>query len=140
MGEFVRLTGTEMAAVQADRVKTLRQAAADLKAVIVMKGAHSLIGFPNGRVYINLSGNSGMATAGSGDVLAGTIAGMAGLGLAFDEAVCMGVFVHGLAGDLASAEKGEDGVTAQDILDAVPYALRLCRNGDVAQYLLPEVG
>jgi ADP-dependent NAD(P)H-hydrate dehydratase / NAD(P)H-hydrate epimerase len=139
MGEFVRLTGMEMAAVQADRVKALRQATADLKAVIVMKGAHSLIGYPDGRVYINLSGNSGMATAGSGDVLTGTIAGLAGLGLVFDEAVRMGVFVHGLAGDLASAEKGEDGVTAQDILEALPYAVRACRDGNVEQYLLREV-
>lgn len=81
MGEFARLTGLEMAAIEKDRVMVLRQTAVELNAVIVMKGAHSLVGYPDGRVYINLSGNSGMATAGSGDVLTGTIAGLAGLGL-----------------------------------------------------------
>ena len=139
MGEFARLTGLEISAIQADRVAALRQACADLDAVIVLKGAHSLIGYPDGRVYINLSGNSGMATAGSGDVLTGTIAAMAGLGLDFDDAVRMGVFVHGMAGDLAAAEKGEDGMTAQDILDALPKAVRVCRTEDSARYLLGSV-
>lgn len=140
LGEFGRLTGLDASTIQKDRVTVLRQASADLKAVIVMKGAHSLIGYPDGRVYINLSGNSGMATAGSGDVLTGTIAGLAGLGLGFDDAVRMGVFVHGMAGDLAAAEKGEDGMTAQDILEALPHAVRLCRVGDVGKYLVREVG
>ncbi len=140
VGEFGRLTGLESGAIQQDRVTVLRQACADLNVVIVMKGAHSLIGYPDGRVYINLSGNSGMATAGSGDVLTGTIAAMAGLGLEFDEAVRMGVFVHGLAGDLAAVEIGEDGMTAQDVLESLPHALRLCRAGDVEKYSLQVVG
>lgn len=140
MGEFARLTGLEMAAIEKDRVAALRKVCVELNAVIVMKGAHSLIGYPDGRVYINLSGNSGMATAGSGDVLTGTIAGLAGLGLPFDEAVRMGVFVHGVAGDLAAEVKGEDGMTAQDILEAVPHALRVCREGNVGKYLLQEAG
>ena len=139
MGEFARLTGLTVAAIQADRVAVLRSACADLNAVIVLKGAHSLIGYPDGRVYINLSGNSGMATAGSGDVLAGTIAAMAGLGLGFEDAVRMGVFVHGLAGDLAAASTGEDGMTAQDILEALPDAVRACRDEEVKQYLLDVV-
>lgn len=138
-GEFARLTGLDMATIEGDRVGVLRRACAELNSVIVLKGAHSLVGYPDGRVYINLSGNSGMATAGSGDVLTGAIAGMAGLGLSFDDAVRMGVFVHGVAGDLAAAEKGEDGMTAQDILEALPEAVRVCRGGRVERYLLKVV-
>jgi NAD(P)H-hydrate epimerase len=138
-GEFARLMGMETGAVEADRVAALRRACADLQVAIVLKGAHSLIGYADGRVYVNLSGNSGMASAGSGDVLTGTIAAMAGLGLPFDEAVRMGVFVHGVAGDLAAQAVGEDGMTAQDILMALPQAVRLCREGKVERYLLNEV-
>jgi NAD(P)H-hydrate epimerase len=138
-GEFGRMTGLSVSEIEQDRVTALRKACADLQVVIVLKGAHSLIGYPDGRVYINLSGNSGMATAGSGDVLTGTIAALAGLGLSFDDAVRMAVFVHGVAGDLAAADVGEDGMTAQDILEALPRAVKSCREGKVRRYLLEVV-
>lgn len=139
-GEMARLTGLAAAEIERDRVTVLRRAAANLNAIIVLKGAHSLIGYPDGRIFVNLSGNAGMATAGSGDVLTGAIAAMAGLGLPVAEAVRQGVFVHGLAGDVAAARQGQDGMTAQDILDALPAAVRACREEDVAvRYALPVV-
>jgi NAD(P)H-hydrate epimerase len=129
LGEMARLTGLNTRQIEADRIRVLRQAAADLKAIIVLKGAHTQVGYPDGRVFVNTSGNSGMATAGSGDVLTGAIAAMHGLGMPVEEAVRAGVFVHGLAGDLAAAAIGQDGLTAQTLLDHLPDALRSLRAG-----------
>jgi ADP-dependent NAD(P)H-hydrate dehydratase / NAD(P)H-hydrate epimerase len=126
-GELARLLGTSVADVAGRRVESLKQAVARYRAIVVAKGAHSLIGLPDGRVFVNLSGNSGMATPGSGDVLAGAIAALAGLGLGLEDAVRTAVFAHGLAGDLAARELGEDGVTASDILARLPHAVRMVR-------------
>ena len=143
MGELARITGLTVAEIEADRVAVLRKTCRDLGAAVAMKGAHSLIGYADGRVYVNMTGNSGMATAGSGDVLTGSIAAMYGLGLPFDEAVRNGVFAHGLSGDLAAAECGEDGLTATDILAYLPEAMKLMREGGnspvLARYLGPTV-
>ena len=124
MGEMSRLTGLGVTDINADKVNILQKIAKELDAVVVLKGAHSLIGCPDQQVFINMSGNAGMASAGSGDVLTGTIGAMVTAGLCVTDAVCKGVFLHGLAGDLAALEKGEDGMTAQDILDFLPMALK----------------
>ncbi len=123
LGEMARLTGTTVADLQNDPIGHLQQAARRFQAVIVLKGAASLIGFPDGHLLINGSGSDAMATAGAGDVLTGTIAAMYGLGLAFEDAVGKGVFVHGRAGELAAAAIGADGVTASQILEFLPPAL-----------------
>jgi hydroxyethylthiazole kinase-like uncharacterized protein yjeF len=131
MGEMARITGLDTAEIEKDKVGILQKTAQKLNALIVLKGAHSLIGCPDGRVFINYSGDtggkSGMATAGSGDVLNGTIAAMFCLGLNAEDAVRAGVFTHGLSGDLAAKKKGPDGMTAEDVLNTLPYAVRYYR-------------
>lgn len=130
-GEMARITGLTREEIEKDRLAVLRETARKLNAVIVLKGPHSLIGYPDGRVKISFSGSragkAGMATAGAGDVLNGTVAAMFCLGQDFETAVSTGVFIHGLAGDIAAEKKGADGMTAQDILNNLPYAVRYYR-------------
>jgi len=124
---MARLTGHAVPEIKRRRLDVLQEACASWGAHIVLKGARSLIGSPEGGVYVNMTGNPGMATAGSGDVLTGAVAAMFAMGLPWREGIRMGVFLHGRAGDLAAARLGEDGLTAGDLLEYLPRAVRELR-------------
>ncbi len=126
-GEMSRITKTDIGEIQKNKVAILFKTCKELNATIILKGAHTLIGYPDERIFINMSGNPGMATAGSGDVLVGTIAAMFGLGFSGEESTRMGVFMHGLAGDLAMKDIGEEGIIAGDIMNYLPEAVQYCR-------------
>ena len=129
-GEMTRLGSFDLEDIRKNPVYVLSKTVESTSAIIVLKGARTLIGFPDGSVWINMTGNSAMATAGSGDVLTGAVAAMKGLGLDLGSAVRAGVFVHGLSGDLAATAIGQDGVTASDILEYLPDAVKKYRERD----------
>jgi NAD(P)H-hydrate epimerase len=127
-GEMSRIANKPVSEIAGDRIGSLRELSQTLGVIVVLKGAHTLVGFADGKIFVNMSGNSGMATAGSGDTLTGTIAAMFGLGLSLENAVKTGVFLHGLSGDLAAVETGEDGMTARDILESLPRTVKYYRS------------
>ncbi len=123
-GEFAALFGLKVEEVQEDRIGMARMAAARLGAVIVLKGAGTIVAAPGVQTAINLTGNPGMASGGSGDVLAGIIAGLAGQGIPLFEAAFAAVWLHGRAGDLAAAEKSQASIIAPDLIEKLPVAFR----------------
>jgi len=92
--------------------------------VVVLKGAHSSIALPDGKVFFNSTGNPGMATGGSGDVLTGILTGLLAQGYSAGDAAILGVYLHGLSGDLACREKGVNSLIASDLVDQIPQAFR----------------
>jgi len=122
-GEFGRLIGQDIKAVQAARVDLAARFAAEHGAVVVLKGYGTVV-TDGRRVYRNQTGNPGMATGGSGDVLTGLVAALLGQGLEAFAAAQLGVYLHGLAGDLARDARGEVGLIAADLLDRLPEAFR----------------
>jgi hydroxyethylthiazole kinase-like uncharacterized protein yjeF len=128
-GEMARLVGGDVttAEIQADREGIARRMAQEWGAVVVLKGALTVVAAPDGRVMIQPFANSGLATAGTGDVLAGAIAGLRAQGLGAFEAAVAGAYAHGLAGELARDELGEMGMVAGDLPPRLPLALRRIR-------------
>lgn len=121
-GELGRLLGIPTTEVQSDRLAAVRRAAAETEAVVVLKGHRTLVATPGGEVHVNPTGNPGMASGGTGDVLTGLIASLLAQGLGALDAARLGVYLHGLAGDLAAARTGEAALTAGDLLDSLPAA------------------
>jgi NAD(P)H-hydrate epimerase len=115
-GEMARLTGMSVADVQRRRIETARDFATGHHVYVILKGYRTLVATPEGVVYINPTGNPGMATGGSGDVLTGMLAGWLAQGVGVTAACLLGVYVHGAAGDLAAAALGEVAMTAGDIV------------------------
>lgn len=123
-GEMARLTGKTTAEVQEDRENCARQVAGQWQCVVVLKGHRTVIAGPDGEWAINTTGNNGLAKGGTGDVLAGLLGGLLAQGMAPFDAACAGVFVHGLAGDLAAARFTARGMVAGDLIDLLPEAWR----------------
>jgi NAD(P)H-hydrate epimerase len=126
-GEAARLLVTSTNAVQRERLECARRLAALSGAVVVLKGHRTLVVEPDGRAAVNPSGNPGLATAGSGDVLAGVVGALLARGLGAWQAAVAGVFVHGRAADLLAERRGEEGLLAGDVADALPDAIRSLR-------------
>ncbi|MDY7041828.1 MAG: NAD(P)H-hydrate dehydratase [Chloroflexota bacterium] len=124
-GEMARLVGRTVADVEDERVNIAQEAAARWKQVVVLKGAYTVVAEPEGRTVINPFANPGLATAGSGDVLAGAIVGFLAQGLTPFAAAVVGVYLHGLAGELVRRELGVAGMIAGDLLPKLPQAAEL---------------
>ena len=119
-GEFSRLTGCPLPV--RDRAGMARWFAQAHRCTLVLKGHRTVTAFPDGTCAVNPTGNPGMARGGSGDALAGLMAALAAQGL--DNAVPAAVWLHGRAGDLAAADKGEYGMTVGDLIEQIPYAIK----------------
>jgi NAD(P)H-hydrate epimerase len=117
-GEMARLMKTDVPTVQADRFGMARKLATSTGAIVVLKGARTIVAAPDGRCFVNPTGNPGMATGGTGDVLAGLCGALLAQKIPAVEAACAAVYIHGLAGDIAEQKKGQLGLVASDVVDS----------------------
>ena len=122
-GEMARLTSISVPVLEKDRISTAQQFASKYGVTLVFKGAPTVTSTPNGNLWINSTGNPGMATGGMGDVLTGIIAGLMAQGIPSESAAALGVYLHGLAGDITAERLGMHGLTASDVLKTVPQAI-----------------
>jgi NAD(P)H-hydrate epimerase len=123
-GEMARLTGTNTQAIQKDRVTIARDFATRYGCYLVLKGARTIIAEPGGGVFINPTGNAGMASGGMGDILTGMITGFIAQGYEVLTSAQLAVFLHGMLGDLVAAESGPVGLLASDLLSEIPRVLK----------------
>jgi hydroxyethylthiazole kinase-like uncharacterized protein yjeF len=123
-GEMSRLMKKNIKYIQENRVKVTKEAAKRFGCIVVLKGHKTVIADPAGKTFVNPTGNPGMASGGVGDVLCGMIAGFAAQKIASWDAALLGVYLHGLAGDLAAREKGEYSMIASDLVEKIPYAIQ----------------
>lgn len=136
-GELARLLGIDRDEIVRNRIPIAQKVAASFGVHLVLKGARTLVVNPDGRVAINMTGNAGMATGGTGDVLTGLIVGLLAQGVNADLATRTGVYLHGLAGDLAADAVGQEAMVASDLMAQIPVAIRQLKSHDPAQK--PEV-
>jgi hydroxyethylthiazole kinase-like uncharacterized protein yjeF len=123
-GEMARLTGISVNEIQGNRLKTTQRMAVEWQKVVVLKGAYTVIAAPDGRAKLDPSANPGLASAGTGDVLSGAIAGMLAQGLPPFDAACCGAYLHSAAGRLVREELGDAGMVASDLLPILPKAIK----------------
>ena len=131
--EFFRLTGISVQACQRNRKKVAKDFALRYNMTLVLKGNKTVVASAKGAIYINSTGNPGMATAGSGDVLSGMIAAFLAQGFDSFESARLAVYLHGLAGDLAAKDKTQTGLIASDLIEYLPCALKYCRSSSVGR-------
>ncbi|HYI09795.1 MAG TPA: NAD(P)H-hydrate dehydratase [Thermoanaerobaculia bacterium] len=129
-GELARILGTEARTINTDRIAAARQAAHATNCVVVLKGYQTLVAEPDGHVYVNPTGNPGMATGGMGDVLGGIIAALLARDTDPLDAACAGVYLHGLAGDILRDEMGDTGLAAMDLAERIPAAIQRVRGAN----------
>ncbi|MFH0992098.1 MAG: NAD(P)H-hydrate dehydratase [bacterium] len=129
-GEFSKFIDRSSKEIEIDRIETCREFAQSTKTTLVLKGAPTVTGTPDGMIYMNSTGNPGMATVGSGDVLAGIIGSLWAQGMERNQAAYAGVFLHGLAGDCAKVRFGERSIVAQDLIDFLPEAVTSVEFGE----------
>jgi NAD(P)H-hydrate epimerase len=121
---MARLTGLSVEAVQNDRIEVARRYAELWQQTIVLKGAHTVVASPDGRVAVSPNANPALATAGTGDVLTGVIAGLLAQGLSEFDAACAGVYIHAMAAEAIRQNIGDCGMIASDLLIQIPHAMK----------------
>lgn len=129
-GEMARFLGIKTSEVQANRISITKQVSKEFGVFVILKGARTIVASPDGRVSINPTGNPGMATAGSGDILTGIVGSLAAGGIPLFEACYAGAFIHGLSGDMAKEEKGETSLITSDLLPFISEIIKKYESTD----------